>query len=789
MHTPATTADHALYYIGLGWGLCSIPRGTKGPSDDNWNSPALVIDTREKALIACQSRPDNGLGLVHASSGTCAIDVDHLEYFGRCLGELGLDLDTLFAEAPRIVGKEGRDKALFRLPDGFTGTMHKLAWPKATPTGKPVTVFELRCGAVQDVLPPTIHPDTQNPYRWREGCAPWEMGDIPELPAPLVNIWQSWDSFKQQFMALCPWAPQAPVAKPRPRKEGPHSNVIGQFNQAHDVAMMLKAHGYRPIGKRFLSPTSESRLPGVVVFEDGQHCFSHHASDPLNDGHAHDAFDLFCLLEHGGDVSAAIRAAGQLLGLDWQRPDPTPAADLDQFIANTKARKAPPLPAILNTPALETPSQLLRLPGALGEIVDLANRTAPKPQPQFAVQAALALGCAVLGRRYKTTRENWPSLYFVNVGKSASGKEHPRKVIDAVLTSADLGHLMGPGGYTSDGAVFSAVMNQPSHIAIIDEFGAMLGNSKAQGNYNKRQSLDLLISLWGLVDGTLRPQGYSTMTLTAAQRAALPKMVVYRPALSLLGMTTPKTFYESLTEQAIEGGFLNRLLIVESHIGRQLSAPSQPLEVPASIVEWCQRARQPVGGGNLAHMDPAHDQVPTPHIVPLTDEATAAFRAYEAACNEAMDRLDAEGLGEMEGRSNEKAMRIALVLAASDNIAHPVIRIEHARWAIDYVRHYTNQTIESVRKHMHGSQFAAWRRDVLDVITKGGRKGRTERDLAKGSRTYAGLEPRMRKSVLDSLRADGLVEWVDFGKSASGRGKPRQAWVALDPGADEHEEG
>lgn len=785
MNIPATTADHALYYIGLGWGLCSIPRGTKGPSDDNWNSPALVIDTRDKALATITSRPDNGLGLVHASSGTCAIDVDHLEYFSACLAELGLDVETLFAGAPRIVGKEGRDKAIFRLPDGFEPGRRSLAWPKATPGGKPVTIFELRGGAVQDVLPPTIHPDTQNPYRWREGCAPWELGQIPELPTALVHIWQSWDSFKAQFLALCPWAPQAPVAKPRPRKEGPHSNVIGQFNQAHDVGALLKAHGYRAIGKRFLSPTSESRLPGVILFPDGTHCYSHHASDPLNDGHAHDAFDLYCLLEHGGDVGAAVRAAGELLGLDWQRPDPVPAADLAQFIANTKARKATPAPLVADD---AVPSHLLKLPGALGAVVDIANRTAPKPQPQFAVQAAIALGCAILGRRYRTTRNNWPSLYLVNVGKSASGKEHARTVIDAVLTAASLGHLMGPGGYTSDGAVFSAVINQPCHIAIIDELGALLGNAKAQGNFHKRQALDALTQAWGLLHGTLRPQGYSTMSLTPQQVAQLASRVVHRPAMSLLGMTTPKTFYGALTEQAIEGGFLNRLLIVESQIGRQLSRPADEIDVPASVVDWCIAARQPAGQGNLAHIDPAHDQVPTPHVVDFTPEAQAAFAAYEADCLVAMDALDPEGLGELEGRSTEKALRLALILAVSDCVSAPCIRIEHARWAIDYVRHYTAQTINAVRTHMHGSQFAAWRRDVLEVIAKGGAKGRTERDLAKNSRTYAGLEPRTRKSVLDSLRADGLVEWVDFGKPASGRGKPRQAWVALDSGADEHEE-
>lgn len=426
-----------------------------------------------------------------------------------------------------------------------------------------------------------------------------------------------------------------------------------------------------------------------------------------------------------------------------------------------------------------TPAELLQMPGVLGSVVDLANRTAPKPQPQFAVQAALALGCTVLGRRYRTTRENWPSLYFVNIGKSASGKEHARTVIDAVLDAAQLGSLMGPGGYTSDAAVFSAAMNQPCHLAIIDELGAMLGNAKATGNYQKRQAMDALTQAWGVLHGSLRPLGYSTMTLNAQQRAELGSRVIHRPAISLLGMTTPRTFYGALTEQAIEGGFLNRLLIVESHLGRQMSRPAEPLEVPDSVIEWCQAARLPAASGNLSHIDPAHDQVPVPRVVDFTADARTLFEAYEAECLGTMDDLESEGLAELQGRSVEKALRIALILAVSDNVAAPRIRDTHAAWAIQYVRHYTAQTVDAVRRHMHGSQFAQWRAEIMEIIRRGGERGRTERELAQYSRTFAGLEPRLRKSVFDSLKQDGHLEFVQV-KTTGGRGRARQAWVAIE---------
>lgn len=57
---------------------------------------------------------------------------------------------------------------------------------------KEITVLEFRCGTVdgltvQDLLPPSIHPDTGLPYRWG-GKGNWRQ--IPEIPAALLIAWQ-----------------------------------------------------------------------------------------------------------------------------------------------------------------------------------------------------------------------------------------------------------------------------------------------------------------------------------------------------------------------------------------------------------------------------------------------------------------------------------------------------------------------------------------------------------------------------------------------------------------------
>lgn len=93
-------------------------------------------------------------------------------------------------------------------------------------------------------------------------------------------------------------------------------SVISQFNECYDVRPILQNHGYTGQGNRYQAPNSSSGLAGVVVMEcaDGvTRCYSHHGSDPLSNALANDAFDVFCILEHGGNRHKAMQEAGNLL--------------------------------------------------------------------------------------------------------------------------------------------------------------------------------------------------------------------------------------------------------------------------------------------------------------------------------------------------------------------------------------------------------------------------------------------------------------------------------------------
>ncbi len=411
-----------------------------------------------------------------------------------------------------------------------------------------------------------------------------------------------------------------------------------------------------------------------------------------------------------------------------------------------------------------------RLPGVLGIVTDWINATSRKPQPDFAIQAALAFGSTVLGRRYVTTQKNWPSLYFLNIGKSASGKEHAKWAIEQLLEACQLPHLIGPSGYTSDSGVLSTLHKQPCHVSIIDEFGKTLEGASIKHGARAASTMKALMEVWGRCDGTIRPQGYSTFAMNASEVQKLSEKSVRNPALTLLAMTTPETFYESVGSAAARDGFLNRFLMVESDIGRQAGQHIESIEIPEPIIEWASWAHSEF---KIADISP----IPTPTVVPFAPGALALFRAFEEECIRLMDEHEDAGLAEMFGRCNEIAMRVSLVAACGCMAAS--IDEDHARLAIDYVRHHFKRIVHKLETVVADSEFEGLMKQVLEMIRLAGERGLTERELNKKSRKFRIIDKRQKINVLDTLSFNGDISKCEF-PPLSGRGGNRVAWVAID---------
>ena len=322
MSTAATLQSAALDYVNRGFGITWLDYGTKAPKHKDWNTPNKVVTTSDKARTIW--REPHNIGVVHSlgTTKTCSFDADRVDDARAVLAEFGIDLDALRQGVPTIQGKPGNFRLLYRQPEGVDLNLVKLEWPDPNNPKSRVTVFELRAGPCQDVLPPSRHPSGVD-YQWL--VPPGNV--LPEPPPALLELWRNWETWVSELQATCPWAkPAEPKVTPHRKADGANLDVIGQFNNAHDVRAILEANGYRPKGGcRYLPPNSTSGVPSVRILDSGR-VYSSNGSCPLNDGHAHDAFSIFSILEHDGDVRSAVRAAAAALGVELKRKPSEPGA-------------------------------------------------------------------------------------------------------------------------------------------------------------------------------------------------------------------------------------------------------------------------------------------------------------------------------------------------------------------------------------------------------------------------------------------------------------------------------
>lgn len=752
------------YISKLNWKIVPIPPGTKGPNQKGWNKPENLIVTSE----GCDNiRKGWNIGAQLEESGIVVLDIDNIEYTKLIFEYFGLDYDTIFAGAPRIVGRPGHDKAIFRAPEGVKLGAHKLSWPTQTEDNDRITVIEFRAGAIQDVLPPSIHPDTQVPYEWR--ISPFDV-DLPELPKPILSIWLDWDQYHPRMQNLCPWdqTEHKKITKKARKVKKQDDGVIQQYNDKHSVGELLSYYGYIQKGRnRWLSPFSSTGLAGVITFDDGR-AFSHHASDPWSCEHSIDAFDLFCQMQHGGNLNAALDAAR----LEFNIPTNAELEEHGKSIAET----------ILNRKKEERkkkvlPKSILEIPGILQEVVDYYNATAKKPQPQFAVSAALTLGSVVMGRRFITDQDNYSSIYIANLGKTSSGKEHPITVIEAVLDKAGIAeNLMGPPGYHSSGAIFSALMNSPCHLAIIDELGLHFQSTNLSGNSNKLDAQRVLMEAFGRLGGSLRPMAYSTMTLTDSQKAKLEQSTIQHPAITILGMSTQDTVYDNISLDSISSGFIPRFVFVESVNGRQKSRRigNKP-EFSPELIQWtkdCYKAHTDTGNvsEDFGAMSP-----PEPVLIPFEPGALDLLDDFEERLIKRQNELDKHKISGLLGKTAEIAYRIALIVAVSCN--HSCIYDEDAQWAIDFVEYYSVQTEINMKKRVYGSEFEAACKEVSEHIIDSGARGATEYEIRRACHKYRALEPVKRNAVMEVVPGDYDIEFVNI-SAGPGGGRPRQAYIS-----------
>ncbi|AMK24908.1 phage/plasmid primase, P4 family [Sphingobium sp. TKS] len=205
------TGTQAVEYVRHRLAVCAIPHGRKGPTANGWNLLENAITSPATAATLT-----GNVGLLHAWSGTMALDVDDWGRASEWLLARGVNLGQLFAASDRVEivsGRAGRGKLLFRLPTSLGASFQTLQ----IKGDDGEMILEFRCtdkggNSVQDVLPPSIHPDTGRPYQWG-GSGDWRKLSV--IPDALLQVWQDELAKRARNSAPAAFLPPPPGFAPQ----------------------------------------------------------------------------------------------------------------------------------------------------------------------------------------------------------------------------------------------------------------------------------------------------------------------------------------------------------------------------------------------------------------------------------------------------------------------------------------------------------------------------------------------------------------------------------------------
>lgn len=236
---------------------------------------------------------------------------------------------------------------------------------------------------------------------------------------------------------------QAQKSAAASRHGGQSGNVIQAFSAAHDVGLLLEQHGYRRKGRnRWIWPGSTTGMPGVRMLPESERIYSSHNGDPLNDGHAHDAFDCWRILNHGGDMTVAVREAARLLGMEGRKASATASARGEHQSGEDGApagepdgngwQEPHPLAAKIEPETYPLDALPDTIRAAVEEVVAFVK--APVPMVVSSALAALSLSCqAHLDVSRDAILHGPTGLFILSIADSGERKSQADKMFTAPI--------------------------------------------------------------------------------------------------------------------------------------------------------------------------------------------------------------------------------------------------------------------------------------------------------------------------------------------------------------------
>lgn len=374
-------------------------------------------------------------------------------------------------------------------------------------------------------------------------------------------------------------------------------------------------------------------------------------------------------------------------------------------------------------------------PGLVGEIAQYIYSSAIRPVQEVGLIAALGLTAGICGRSYNISGTGL-NQYLILLAGTGTGKEGIASGIDNLVAAVRpqlpaVDQFIGPSGFASGQALLRTFDKQTCFLSVMGEFGLILQqmlDTKAFGPHGVLKRV--LLDLYGKsgFSKILRSNAYSDSEKNTK--------VVQAPSLTVLGETTPSTFYDGLDQSHISEGFLPRFSIIE-YTGPRPKRNPNAFHAPSQ--ELVQRFT------DFLTVILNTTQNKTCVNVGMDDDAVRLLGDFDHKADSAINDSSNDVSAQLWNRAHLKTLKLSALLAVGVNCHNPVVDLVCAQWAIDF----TEREITAITCRFHQGE-----------IGRGDHK--QEADMIKAIKSYLKMPTKLRKqySVPIKMLEDSVIPYI-----------------------------
>ncbi|MBB6307291.1 DUF3987 domain-containing protein [Xanthobacter tagetidis] len=352
-------------------------------------------------------------------------------------------------------------------------------------------------------------------------------------------------------------------------------------------------------------------------------------------------------------------------------------------------------------------------PGRTGRLMHEFYCNSKRPNPEVATMGAFGWLAGLCGRACETYTGADLALYLLLVAKSRFGKDALHDFPEQFLQSLKVPVIPGVPlastrlrslNFSSGTALLREVAKDPGFCVFVREFGVTL-----EAMATARPG-DAMASLRGEITTlyNIKKMGGKAY----ADRADnIPETT--RPALSIIGETTPGRFEGALTRNMMEEGFMARFLCRyvttprgDENNWRGNAMPQEDRDYFTSLAAHMMELNARVTRGEQ------------PQKVIADAEAEAALREHLKLCDAKYNEEQDSGIAAIWGDTHLKVLKLTALQAVVEYYGFPIMTLPQVQWSIWFVHESNRLFLEKFDTGDIGQGDADREKKVIHVCHK-----------------------------------------------------------------------